>query len=242
MRRGCDVAYLINLVVRELVSARNVLTADGVVHVSLDATGSDTVDSDLLVTGIDGHAADESLDGALGAGVDGVLRHALGLAGDGAHQDDTAADGKMLVRLAGDEELATGVDAEDAVELLLGDILEVAERDNTGVGADDVELAEVLDGLLHELLGLLDVADVGLEGDGLDAVVLLDLLGELVGSVGAVGVVNDDLCAAAGELLGHCGTDATAGAGDEGDLAVKAGGVDVARHVDYGCGGGVWFW
>jgi hypothetical protein len=231
---------LVDLVVRKLLSAGDVLAADLVVHIGLDAAGGDAVDGDLLVAGVDGHAADEGLDGTLGAGVDGVLGHALGLAGDGAHQDDAAADGQVLVGLAGDEELAAGVDAHDAVVLLLGDILEVAEGDDAGVGADDVKLAEVLDGEVHHLDGLVDVADVGLVGDGVGAV-LLDLLDELVGGVLGVGVVDNDLCAATAELGGHRRANATAGASDEGDLAVKAGGVD-SRHIDMRLFGGLLGW
>ena len=55
-----------------------------------------------------------------------MLGNALGLAGDGAHQDDAAADAEMLVCLTSDEELSSGVDAEDSVELFGGDILDVA--------------------------------------------------------------------------------------------------------------------
>jgi len=193
---------LVDLVVGELLTAGDVLAADGVVHVGLDATGGNGVDSDALVARVDGHAADKGLDGTLGTGVDGVLGDALGLTGDGAHQDDAAADGKVLVGLTGDEELAAGVDLEDAVEFLLGDVLEVAEGDDTGVGADNVELAEVLDGLVEELDGLGDLADVGLDGDGVGAV-LLDLLDDLVGGVGRVGVVDDDLGTTLSELNGH---------------------------------------
>lgn len=225
--------YLVDLVVGELLSTGDVLAANLVVHVGLNSTGSDTVDGDLLVTSVDGHAADESLNGTLGAGVDGVLGHTLGLAGDGAHQDDAAADGKMLVRLAGDEELATGVDAEDAVELLLSDVLDVAEGHDTGVGADDVELTEVLDGLVHELDSLRDVTDVGLQSNGVDLEGLLDFVDNLVGGVGGVGVVDNDLGTTAGELHSHGRTDTTARAGDESDLAIEAGGVDVGRsHFD----------
>jgi hypothetical protein len=193
---------LVNLVVGEVLTAGNVLAADGVVHVGLDATGGNSVDGDALVTGVDGHAADEGLDGTLGTGVDGVLGDTLGLTGDGAHQDDAAADGKVLVGLTGDEELAAGVDLEDAVELLLGDILEVTEGNDTRVGADNVELTEVLNGLVEELDGLGDVTDVGLDGNGVGTV-LLDLLNDLVGSVGGVGVVDNNLGTTLSELNGH---------------------------------------
>jgi len=41
--------YLINTLVVQLVAVGDVLPADGVVHVGLDAAGSDGVDGDLLV-------------------------------------------------------------------------------------------------------------------------------------------------------------------------------------------------
>lgn len=193
---------LVDLVVGEVLTTGDVLAADGVVHVGLDTTGGNGVDSDALVTTVDGHAADEGLDGTLGARVDGVLGDTLGLTGDGAHQDDATANGKVLVGLTGNEELTTGVDLEDAVELLLGDILEVTEGDNTRVGADNVELAEVLNSLVEELDSLGDLANVGLDGNGVGTV-LLDLLDDLVGSVGRVGVVDNDLGTTLAELNGH---------------------------------------
>lgn len=200
---------LVDLVVVHLVSTGDVLLAHSVVHVGLDSTGGNAVDSDLLVTAVDGHAADEGLNGTLGARVDGVLGDTLGLTSDGAHHDDPAANLHVLVGLTGHEELTAGVDPEDAVELLLGNILQVAERDNTRVGAADVELAKVLDGLLHQLGGLVDVGNVGLDGNGVGAI-LLDLIDDGLRGFAAVGVVDDNLCATAGELEGHLLANATA--------------------------------
>jgi len=221
---------LVNLVVGEVGTAGNVLAADGVVHVGLDTTGGNSVDSDALVTGIDGHAADKGLDGTLGTGVDGVLGDTLGLTGDGAHQDDAATDGKVLVCLTGDEELTTGVDLEDAVELLLGDILEVTEGNDTRVGADNVELTEVLNSLVEELDGLGDITNVGLDGNSVGTI-LLDLLDNLVGSLGRVGVVDNNLSTTLSELNGHRLANTTAGASDKGDLSVKARRLN-SRHCD----------
>lgn len=223
-------SVLVDLVVAEVLAVWNVLTADSVVHVSLDATWGDSVDSDLLVTAVNSHAADKGLNGTLGARVDSVLGDTLGLASDGAHQDDAATDRQVLVGLTGNEELATGVDTEDTVELLLSDVLQVAEGDDTRVGADNVELAKVLNSLVEELDGLADIANVGLDGNSITTVAL-DLLNELVGRLGRVGVVEDDLSTTAGELGGHGGTDTTAGASDKGDLAVKAGSLN-CRHFD----------
>jgi hypothetical protein len=57
--------YLIDFGVAQFVATGNVLLAHGMVHVGLDATGGNAVDSDLLVTSINGEAASEGLDGAL---------------------------------------------------------------------------------------------------------------------------------------------------------------------------------
>jgi len=224
---GPSGGVLVDLVVGEVGSTGDVLTADGVVHVGLDATWGDTVDGDLLVTSVNGHAAGEGLDGTLGGGVESVLWDTLGLTGDGAHQDDAAADGEVLVGLTGNEELSTGVDGEDTVEFLLGDVLDVAEGDDTGVGDDNVELTVVGNGLLEHLDGLGDLGDVGLDGNGVTTVGL-DVLDDLLGGVGGVGVVDDDLGTTGGELSGERGTHTTAGASDKGDLAVETSGWD--RH------------
>lgn len=217
--------HLIDLVVGELVTIGNVLAAHGVVHVGLDAPGRNAVDSDLLVAAVNGHAADKGLDGTFGPGVDGVLGNTLRLTGDGAHQDDAAADAHVFVRLTSDEELAASVDAEHTVKLFLRHIFQMAEADDARVGADNVELTVVLDRLIHELGGLRNITDVGLDGDGVTPI-LLDVVDDLVGGVGGMGVIDDHLSATAGELGGHGRTDAAAGARDEGYLAVQAGGLN----------------
>lgn len=91
----------------------------GVEHVSDGTAGGDRVDGDLLVAGVLGQAADKSLDGALGGRVQGVAGHAEAVGRVGGHEDDAAALVEVLVRLASDEELRAGVEAEDAVEFLL---------------------------------------------------------------------------------------------------------------------------
>jgi len=223
---------LVDLIVAQLLSTWNVLPAYCVVHVALDTTWCNAVYSDLLVTAIDGHAADEGLNGALGPGVGGMFGHALGLTGDGAHQNDAAADTKMLVCLPRNEELATSIDAEDTVEFLLGYILQMPERDNTRVGADNVELAEVLYGLVHELDSLGDVANISLDCDSVTTVAL-DVIDNLLCCVERVGVVHNDLCTAARELGSHRSTNASPRAGDKGDLPIEAGGLNGlwSRHL-----------
>jgi hypothetical protein len=160
-----------------------------------------------------------------------VLGDGLGLARDGSHEDQAATDREVLVGLAGHEELTAGVDVEDAVKLLGGDILDVTERHDTRVGADNVELAESLDGLLEETDDLVDIGHVGLDGDGVGAV-LLDLLDDLVGGRVAVGVVDNDLGAATSKLKGHLATDTTASTRHKGDLALERGRGQAQRTRD----------
>lgn len=51
VRRPCA-SILVDLVVAELITSGNVLAADSVVHVGLDATGGDTVDCNLLFASV----------------------------------------------------------------------------------------------------------------------------------------------------------------------------------------------
>ena len=165
--RGPRGRILVNLLVVQVVAVGDILFAHCVVHVGLDATGRNGIDGDLLVAAVDGHATDERLDRALAARVDGMFRHALRLARDAAHENDAPAHLEDLVRLAGYEELAAGVDVHDAVVFLFCDVLQVTKGDDAAVGDDNVDFAERLLGPFHEADDLLDVADVGLDGDGI---------------------------------------------------------------------------
>jgi hypothetical protein len=140
-----------------------------------------------------------------------MLGYTLCLTSDGTHKDDPATNFHALVCLLGNEELTTGVDVEDTIKLLGLNIGEVTERNDTRIGAADVELAEVCDDIVHELRGLLDVANVGLEGGGVGAVAqCLDLLNDGLSALDGVGVVDCDLSTALGELNGHRLSDTTA--------------------------------
>lgn len=133
-----------------------------------------------------------------------MLGHTLGLAGNGSHEDDAAADFHALVRLLSNEELTASVDAHDTVVFLLSHILEVAEGHNAGVGATDVELAELGDDLVHELGGFLGVGHVGLDGDCVGASLhRFDFLDDFVGGLGAVGVVDGYLGASSSQFQSH---------------------------------------
>jgi hypothetical protein len=124
-----------------------------------------------------------------------------------------------------DEELGASVQVEDVVVLLLGDLLGLVPRLGTAVGHDDIDLAKVLLGLLEQTLDLGDLADIGLDGDGLGtAAGGLDLCNNLVGGGLAALVVDDNAGTTSSELNGTATTDTTASTGDESDLSVEGGG------------------
>lgn len=143
-----------------------------------------------------------------------MLGNTLSLASDGAHEDDASADLHSLIRLLGDEELATGVDAHDTVILFLLDIFEVAERDHARIGAANVELAERGNNLVHEPSRLLGVCNVGFDRNGIGTAShclahFLDLLDEFFGGFRAVCIVYSHLRSSSGKLKSHFPADTT---------------------------------
>ena len=186
--------HLLPLLRGILLAIGDIVLGDVVKHIGDGAAGRNGVDGDFFRATILGEDADEGVDGALGAGVKGVGGDAEVLGGVGGHEDDAAAVAQVAVGFAGDEELAARVEAEDAVELLLGDVFQVAEADDARVAADDVEAAEVGDGGVEQLDRLRDLADVGLEGDRVGTQAF-DFGDDFFGVLGGVGVVDDDFSA-----------------------------------------------
>jgi len=206
---GPGSSVLIDLVVVEFLAIWNVLFADSVIHISLDTTWCNTVDSDLLVTTVDGHASSKGLNGTLGSRVYSVLWNTLGLSGDGSHKDDSSTNFKVLVSLPSYEELSSSVDVEHTVELFLGNIFEVTERDDTRVAADDVQLSEVSLGLFEKTDSLRNNSNIGLDGNSLTTKGA-NLVANLFGSGRGVGIVDDDVGTTTGQFHGHFSTNATA--------------------------------
>ena len=208
-------------------------------HVTLDATGSNTVDGDTATAKVGSESLDHSDDGHLGSVVKRVIADAKQTSSNRRHEDQTTVVLEVLPRRLADEELGAGIEVEDVVVLLLGDLLGLVTALGTGVAHDDVDLAEVLLGLLEQALDFGGLADVGLDGDGFGAGArLLDELDDLVGRLFAVGVVDDDAGATAAELNGAATTDTTAGTGDEGDLSMEGGSEDGNGTLRHDCG--VW--
>lgn len=194
-------------------------------HVTLNATRSNAVDGDAASAKVGGERLDQANDGHLGSVVQSVVADTEETGSDGRHEDETTVVLEVLPGGLADEELCAGVQVEDVVVLLLGDLLGLVPALGAGVAHDDVDLAKVLLGFLEQTLDLGGLADVGLNGDGFGAGAgLLDELDDLVGGLLAVGVVDNNAGSAAAELNGTATTDTTAGTGDEGDLSMEGGG------------------
>ena len=134
-----------------------------------DGAGSDVVDGDAERAELDGEVAHEHAHAALGRAVGGEVGEDHVLV-DGADVDDAA--GLFGVAQAadeglGEEEGALEVDVEDGVVVLLGDVPEVGADLDAGVVDEDVAAAELLVGLVDQVLGVGDVGDVALDDDGL---------------------------------------------------------------------------
>jgi hypothetical protein len=126
--------------------------------------------------------------------------------------------------LTRDAEVATQVDPDDGVPLLLRGAHEHAVPDDAGVVHHHVEPAEALDRLLDHRAGLLPVRHVGAVRDGL-AARSPDLRHHLVGRRARAAlalerdadVVDHDRGALPGELEGVRATEAASRAGDDDD-------------------------
>ena len=209
-------------------------------HITLDATGSDTVDGDTATAKVSGESLDHADDGHLGSVVERVVADAKQTSSNRRHEDQTSVVLEVLPRRLADEELGAGVEVKHMVVLLLGDLLGLVPALGAGVAHDDVDLAKVLLGFLEQTLDLGGLADVGLNGDGFGAGAgLLDELDDLVGGLLAVGVVDNNAGSAAAELNGTATTDTTAGTGDEGDLSMEGGSEDGNGTLRHDCG--VWW-
>jgi hypothetical protein len=114
------------------------------------------------------------------------------------------------------------------------------------LGDKGVNLAKVLEDVLHEVLALLVLADIALVGLDLGAVLLGQLLDVLLGALLAGGICDGDVGAHLGTSPSSLDTHAlrAGGAGDDDDLALEGeevleagGGGGLLRH--FGWRGGV---
>ena len=125
-------------------------------------------------------------------------------------------------RPAGRGEVALEVDVDDGVPLLLGHVDDDSIAQDAGVVDEDVEVAEGLDGRVHEALRALPRRDAVAVRDGLPAHgddLVRHLLGRGAVAAGAVGgaaeVVHDDLRSLPGEQQRVLAADAAPGPRDD---------------------------
>ena len=135
---------------------------------------------------------------------------------DGGHVDDLAEDLAALLALllgrlahvgrggAADPEWHDRVDVEHRLELLVSHLVGNAVARVAGVVDDDVELPELVDGLLDELVGHALLGQVAAEDGGLAG----DLGRRLLRDV-RVEVVDQDAGSVLREQLGRCPADAS---------------------------------
>lgn len=206
-----------------LVAAGNVVPGILVKHVGLDATGCDGVDRHALFAAVDGERAGEAFNRSLGAGVQRVIWDAADAGRDRRGQDQATPVPAVLEGILRHKELAAAVEVEDLVKQRGRHVHLGAPHLHARVGDDKVQVAKVRDGLVKELGDRLRLANVRLDGDALGAQ-LGELGDDLLGGLGAAGVIDNDIGAAPAELNGNAPANASPGAGDEGDLASEGAG------------------
>lgn len=148
------------------------------------------------------------------------------VAGHGRSDDEVASAALLEVSAGslGAVEDTSQVGLNDLVPVLDGAVQETAARRTARVGDEAVDLAKVLDHVLDELLHALPVADIALVGLGLDAVLLLQLLGVLLAALGTRCVGDGDVGAHLGTTTGgfDAHTTITGGTGDDDNAALEA--------------------
>ncbi len=113
-------------------------------HVALDAARSDTVDGHAVAAKVGRKSLDQSNDRHLGGVVKSMVLDTEQSCGNRCHEDETSIGLAVLVGGLADEELCAGVEVEDMVEFLLGDILGLVPGFCAGIAHDDVDFAKVL--------------------------------------------------------------------------------------------------
>jgi len=169
------------------------------VHGSDDCAGGDVVDRDAQRAKLDGEVAHQHADATLGGAIAGEVGEDHVFV-DRAEVDDAA---RLLgVAQAANEGLAKEegtleVNVEDGVVVLLGDVPEVRADLDAGVVDENVAAAELLVGLLDQVMGVGGFGDIALNSNSFSTCGLDFGLG-LIRAL-ELKVVDDDRCAFAGE-------------------------------------------
>lgn len=190
-------------------------------HIREDAPRRNRIHRNTFRSTVLGKAAREAFDGGFGARVQGMVTHAGHAGRHRGREDDAAPVAAMFQAVLGDEELAAGVEVEDLVVVPLRHILFPLEGLHARVRHDDVDAAEVSDGLLEEGVDLGRVGNVGLDGNRTRAQ-REEIRDHLIRGLRGSAVVYRDAGTSGTELEGDAGTQAAARACDEGNSTVEA--------------------
>ncbi len=167
-----------------------------------------------------GQRTGEGVDAALGHGIieQVLIAHQ---AGDRAGHDDGRARLHVRDRRLGHVEIAVQIGAQGAVEVFLGQVLEVLDVLLEGGVVDQyVQGAQVADRALDRFSGEQGIADIALEHDGA-AALALDRLAGGVGVLRLVQMGDGDIGPFTSEQHSHRAANAGVRAGDQGDLALQ---------------------
>ena len=202
------------------------LLVDKVGETGVDVAGGDGVDTGKVAPLV-GEGAGHVDAAGLGDVVGGLLLGEVGdVAGHGGGDDEATGTALLEVRTDGLGAVeGTGqVGLDDLLPVLDGAVEDTAGGGAAGVGDEGVDLAKLLDHVVDEVLDALPATDVALVGLDLDTVLLGQLLGVLLTSLGAGGVGDGQVGAHLGTAAGGLDTHAagTGGTGDDDDLALEA--------------------
>jgi hypothetical protein len=154
------------------------------------------------------------------------LRKIGNVAGHGGGDDEASglAFTEVQARGTGAVVDAVQVGRDDLVPLLHGGVEHTGVGGAAGIGDKDVDLAEVLDDVGHELLDFRVVGDIAFIGLGLDAVLVRQLFGVLFTALGSGRVCDGHVGAHLGAPARSLGADAgrSGGSGDDDDFALEA--------------------
>ena len=208
-------------------------------HISHDPARRNRIHRDLLRSAILCETSREAFDSGFRPGIQGVVLHPGHAGCDGRGEYNSPAIGTVLEPVLRNEELASRIEIENAVEIFLCDILLDLESFHTGIRNNEIESAKVREGLLEQGADFSGFGNVGLDGNGAGAEGA-ELADDAFGGRGGFAVVDYDEGAAGAEFKGYAFADAAACSCDEGDFAVEtafaSGGVGCCVAVLH-CGG-----
>lgn len=214
------------------------LLIDEVGETSVDVSGGDAVNTSKVAPLV-GERASHVDAASLGDVVRCLFLREVGdVAGHGGGDDEGAGTAllEVVTHSLSAVESTVQVGLDNLLPVTDGAIQDTAVGSTTSVGDEGVDLAEVLNDGLDETLDALPVTNIALVGLNCDTILLGQLLGVPLTTLGAGGVgdseVGTHLGAATGSFDTH--TTGTGSTGDDDDLALEA--KEVLKAIGLGNG------